>query len=120
MMLPPDVATDIPFDVVDMTFEEKEEIKREIDPANRRALEAKYTLVYEGPRFSRRYDLLPEKTGQMSLEHARHPPPLGASTRQVAGSLTATPQQSEAAGQTGEQRVGQTVGQHPGQTEPGK
>lgn len=103
MYLPHDAAHDIPFEVVEMSLAEKMEILKESDPEKRKALEAKYTLVYEGPRFRRRFDTIPGQTGQQSLEQARFQPPLGATPGQVEATLKSAvaPAVAEAEGHQG-------------------
>ena len=91
MPIPPNAAWDIPFEIVDLTEEEKSRIRDEKDAEKRKKLEEELKLVYEGVRFRRRYESVPSLIGQESIEQASHPPPTGISTPEVNITLTAGP-----------------------------
>lgn len=94
MFLPQDAAPDIPFEVVGLTEKESKEINEEKNAEKRKELEKKYEIIYEGPRFVRRFESIPGQTGQLSLEQARRKHPQGMTPEQIQSSLsTQTPGQ---------------------------
>lgn len=83
MPLPPDVAHDIPFEVIDLTPEEKRARDAESDPEKKKEM----MMVYEGVRFRRRFHAIPSLVGQQSLEQANMPPPQGPVSTQIRETL---------------------------------